>query len=75
LIARELKAGDPEEKVVAFFKERGWSYSYDKWNDCYRSRRDELERCDGFSKVIVVVYMDGEHRIDRTEVEVHHTFI
>jgi hypothetical protein len=76
LIERELRPGDPEEKVLAFLAERGWSWIlYDEDHRSYVLRPESLERCDGISSIRIDLFLDDERRFVRATVQQSNSLI
>jgi hypothetical protein len=78
LILQNLKPGDPDAKIVEFFKQNKFPYSFDDFNHRYQSGVPSSEKTDskGVKSVIAIyIYVNQDRSFQKAEVQMVYTYL
>jgi hypothetical protein len=74
LIQQNLKPGDPDAKIEAFFKQHNLSYAFDRFNQGYESgvrlKDRKIE-----SVVTICIYVNPDRSFNKAEVRMSYTYL
>lgn len=78
LIQQNLKPGDSDAKIVEFFKQNQFPYSFDNFNHRYQSGVPKSEKTDAKgvkSAIAIYIYVNQDRSFQKAEVQMVYTYL